>query len=267
MSECKKTCGNCAGRIESILSKDRCDMTNKPIEDYSNTCNHWEPNRETEIVMQKYELKSLRQERDALQAQVALLRGALLNNRIKFCEKFDNRKNHSTICYPPWGNICEELENCEEIERILSATPSEAAERVQKLVEVEQSCSSESVLSINIFKLQAQVAVLRGALERARKGFVNLIDLNLLPSEEYEKDANKIAQHCFEALASTPSEAVERVQKLVELEQAAREYVESNSIKMSIWFGSSESLQMEKINKLEALRDALDALSEWKRDK
>ena len=88
-----------------------------------------------EIVMQKYELKSLRQERDALQAQVAVLRGVLLNNRIKFCEKFDNRKNHSTICYPPWGNICEELENCEEIERILSTTPSEAAERVNGLVE------------------------------------------------------------------------------------------------------------------------------------
>ena len=87
-----------------------------------------------EIVMQKYELKSLRQERDALQAQVAVLRGVLLNNRIKFCETFDNRKNHSTICYPPWGNICEELENCEEIERILSTTPSEAAERVRKLV-------------------------------------------------------------------------------------------------------------------------------------
>ena len=72
-------------------------------------------------------IQALAAERDELQSQVAVLRGALLNNRIKFCEKFDNRKNHSTICYPPWGNICEELENCEEIERILSTTTSEAA--------------------------------------------------------------------------------------------------------------------------------------------
>ena len=163
MSECKKTCGNCAGRIESILSKDRCDMTRNTIENYSNTCNHWEPNRETEIVMQKDELKTLRQERD---------------------------------------------------------------------------------------ELQAQVAVLRGALERARKGFVNLIDLNLLPSEEYEKDANKIAQHCFEALADTPSDAAERVQKIVELLQDAVCETE-NGERLSRGFCSI----------------ARGALAEWRRDK
>ena len=89
MSECKKTCGNCAGRIESILSKDRCDMTRNTIENYSNTCNHWEPNRETEIVMQKYELKSLRQERDELKAQVAVLRMALDRARKGFVNLID----------------------------------------------------------------------------------------------------------------------------------------------------------------------------------
>lgn len=73
-------------------------------------------------------------------------------------------------------------------------------------------------------ELQAHVAVLRGALERARKGFVNLIDLNLLPSEEYEKDANKIAQCCFEALSDTSTEAAERVNALVEaLESIVKE--------------------------------------------
>lgn len=66
----------------------------------------------------------------------------------------------------------------------------------------------------------AQVAVLRGALERARKGFVNLIDLNLLPSEEDEKDANEITQCCFEALLDTPTEAAERVNALVEALEA-----------------------------------------------
>ena len=95
-------------------------------------------------------------------------------------------------------------------------------------------------------ELQAQVAVLRMALDRARKGFVNLIDLNLLPSEEYEKDANKIAQHCFEALADTPSEAAERVQRLVStLELASNCLVDGSAIK----------------------NEAQNALSEWRRDK
>ena len=107
-------------------------------------------------------------------------------------------------------------------------------------------------------ELQAQVAVLRGALETATDYMYN----------PFEPD-NQCAQYknIKNILQTTPSEAAERVQKLVEVEKAAREYVESNSIKMSIWLGSSESLQMEKINKLEALRDALDALSEWRRDK
>ena len=88
--------------------------------------------------------EQIEKELSEARAQAAVLRGALLNNRIKFCEKFDNRKNHSTICYPPWGIICEELENCEEIERILSTTPSEAAERVQKLAELLQDAVSET---------------------------------------------------------------------------------------------------------------------------
>ena len=101
-----------------------------------------------------------------------------------------------------------------------------------------------------IDELQAQVAVLRGALERARKGFVNLIDLNLLPSEEYEKDANKIAQCCFEALSDTPSEAAERVQKIVELLQDAVCETE-NGERLSRGFCSI----------------ARGALAEWRREK
>ena len=124
MSECKKTCGNCAGRIESILSKDRCDMTRNTIENYSNTCNHWEPNRETEIVMQKDELKSLRQERDSLQAQVAVLRGAL--------------ETATDYLYNPFepDNQCAQYKN---IKNILPTTPAEGAERVQKLAEASEA--------------------------------------------------------------------------------------------------------------------------------
>ena len=112
MSECKKTCGNCAGRIESILSKDRCDMTRNTIENYSHTCNHWEPNRETEIVMQKYELKSLRQERDALQAHVAVLR--------KGMEVIADTTSHKRAV--------------QLAIRFVATTPADAAERVNALV-------------------------------------------------------------------------------------------------------------------------------------
>ena len=119
MSECKKTCGNCAGLIRSVLSKDRCDMTNKPIENYSSTCKDWEPNRDTEVVMQKDELKSLRKERDELQAQVAVLRGAL--------------ETATDYMYNPFepDNQCAQYKN---IKNILQTTPAEAAERVNALV-------------------------------------------------------------------------------------------------------------------------------------
>ena len=84
MSECKKTCGNCAGRIESILSKDRCDITQEVIEDMSATCDDWEADRETRInsletnlVAAVIQLAKVNEERDELQAQVVVLRGAL----------------------------------------------------------------------------------------------------------------------------------------------------------------------------------------------
>ena len=129
MSECKKTCGNCAGLIRSVLSKDRCDMTNKPIENYSSTCKDWEPNRDTEVVMQKDELKSLRKERDELQAQVAVLRGAL--------------ETATDYMYNPFepDNQCAQYKN---IKNILQTTPAEAAERVQKLAELLQDAVSET---------------------------------------------------------------------------------------------------------------------------
>lgn len=127
MSECKKTCGNCAGRIESILSKDRCDMTRNTIENYSNTCNHWEPNRETEIVMQKDELKSLRQERDSLQEQVAVLRGALEEVGKGHIEsRFDHEDGIFVEVFVRDVHIV--------IDQALEQTPANAAERVQKLV-------------------------------------------------------------------------------------------------------------------------------------
>ena len=106
-------------------------------------------------------------------------------------------------------------------------------------------------------ELQAQVAVLRMALDRARKGFVNLIDLNLLPSEEYEKDANKIAQCCFEALSDTPVDAAERVQMLVE---ALEEVEKMGTYKNNGTF--SEDMLEEPWAVI-----AGNALAEWRRDK
>ena len=136
-------------------------------------------------------------------------------------------------------------------------------ERIDTRLHAKDSAAQECMAIVRALAaerdtLQAQVAVLRGALETATDYLYN----------PFEPD-NQCAQYknIKNILQTTPAEAAERVQKLVEVEQAAREYVESNSIKMSIWLGSSESLQMEKINKLEALRDALDALSEWRRDK
>ena len=124
------------------------------------------------------------------------------------------------------------------------------APRKELISEINQCHLEQEKYEKELFELQAQVAVLRGALERARKGFVNLIDLNLLPSEEYEKDANKIAQCCFEALSDTPSEAAERVQKIVELLQDAVCETE-NGERLSRGFCSI----------------ARGALAEWRREK
>ena len=125
-----------------------------------------------------------------------------------------------------------------------------AAERDALQGLLKKSLEREEQIEKELSEARAQVAVLRGALERARKGFVNLIDLNLLPSEEYEKDANKIAQCCFEALSDTSTEAAERVQKLAELLQDAVSETE-NAERLSKWFCSA----------------AKAALSEWRRDK
>ena len=143
-------------------------------------------------------------------------------------------------------------QECMAIVRALAAERDALQGLLKKSLEREEQIEKE------LSEARAQVAVLRGAMETA-------VDYLYNP---FEPD-NQCAQYknIKNILQTTPAEAAERVQKLVEVEQAAREYVESNSIKMSIWLGSSESLQMEKINKLEALRDALDALSEWRRDK
>lgn len=73
MSERKKTCGNCAGRIESLIYKDRCDITEEVIEDMSTTCDDWEPNNEVLREMQDDGLKALRKERDTYKADVDIL--------------------------------------------------------------------------------------------------------------------------------------------------------------------------------------------------
>ena len=131
------------------------------------------------------------------------------------------------------------------------------APRKELISEINQCHLEQEKYEKELLELQAQVAVLRGALERARKGFVNLIDLNLLPSEEYEKDANKIAQCCFEALSDTPAESAERVQMLVE---ALEEVEKMGTYKNNGTF--SEDMLEEPWAVI-----AGNALAEWRRDK
>jgi hypothetical protein len=63
--------------------------------------------------------------------------------------------------------------------------------------------------------LQSQVTLYRPVLERARIAFINLIDLKLLPSPEYEKVANNIAGDIFMVLSDIPAEATEQLQALI----------------------------------------------------
>ena len=152
MSECKKTCGNCAGLIRSVLSKDRCDMTNKPIEDYSFTCDNWEPTLELKSTMYENELKAWRKERDELKtqvkerereieqievkccachaehiAQVAVLRGAMEEVRKGHIEsRFDHEDGASIEVFARDVHIV--------IDQALEQTPEYASDRVQKIV-------------------------------------------------------------------------------------------------------------------------------------
>lgn len=96
-------------------------------------------------------------------------------------------------------------------------------------------------------KLEAHNAVLRGALERCRKAFVNLIDLSLLPSEEYEKETHELAQMCFSALHATPSDSAAKVQGLV----SAMTHIDG-------------CLSESEHNAIIALEIAQKALAEWR---
>ena len=128
MSECKKICGNCAGRIESLIYKDRCDITQEVIEDMSATCDDWEADRETRInsleinlVAAVSQLAKVNEERDALQAQVAVLR--------KGMEVIADTTSHKRAV--------------QLAIRFVATTPADAAERVNGLVKalerIEQS--------------------------------------------------------------------------------------------------------------------------------
>lgn len=130
-------------------------------------------------------------------------------------------------------NECYKTNDEIELERERDELQAQVKDREREIEQIEVKCCACHAGHI------AQVAVMRGALERARKGFVNLIDLKLLPSEEYEKDANKIAQHCFEALTDTPSEAAEHVQKLV----AALEEVEKMGTYRNDGYASEDMLE------------------------
>ena len=51
---------------------------------------------------------------------------------------------------------------------------------------------------------------------------------------------------------------------LLNIESAAREYVQAKSLKMSTWIGLSEKLHELQEEKFEKLCDALEALDEWR---
>ena len=51
---------------------------------------------------------------------------------------------------------------------------------------------------------------------------------------------------------------------LLNVESAAREYVQAKSLKMSMWVKSSEKLHELQQEKFDKLCDALEALDEWR---
>lgn len=72
-------------------------------------------------------------------------------------------------------------------------------------------------LILQIKELHAQFAMMRGALERAKTGFNNLVEFNILPPYEgYDVSALRLADLCHEVLMSTLKEASDRVQGLVD---------------------------------------------------
>ena len=213
MSECKKTCGNCAGRIKSILSKDRCDMTRNTIENYSNTCNHWEPNRETEIVMQKYELKSLRQERDELQAQVAeyeQLNMMQLEAGARAAKLYNEKHGTDIGQLDLARGMVFLMEQNDELQ-------AQVKEREREIEQIEVKCCACHAGHI------AQVAVLRGALrwyedsvsDCPKCGGSGLIDDNQLWTCSECNGSGSAGHKAKKALSATPAEAAERVNALV----------------------------------------------------
>ena len=152
MSEWKKTCGNCAGRIESLIYKDRCDITQEVIEDMSATCDDWEADRETRInsletnlVAAVIQLVKVNEERDALQAQVAVLR--------KGMEVIADTTSHKRAV--------------QLAIRFVATTPSAAAERVQKIVELLQDAVCETENGERLSRGFCSIA--RGALAEWRR--------------------------------------------------------------------------------------------------
>ncbi|MDD3156996.1 hypothetical protein [Anaeromusa sp.] len=119
MSECKKTCGNCAV-ADFVGKKLICNIMGFDVNENDNCC-YWEPNFEKTC-------KTYKQERDALQAQVDVLRGSL--------------ETATDYLYNPFepDNQCAQYKN---IKNILQTTPAEAAERVQKLVEALEDVCEE----------------------------------------------------------------------------------------------------------------------------
>ena len=140
------------------------------------------------------------------------------------------------------------------------------APRKDLISEINQCHLEQEKYEKELFELQAQVAVLRGALERLTEtiddqiplgGYCEEIDLNVdVMLEPWASlfDAKGIADA---ALLLTPSDAAERVQELVE----ALEEVEKMGTYKNADFTSEDS-QEEPWAVI-----AGNALSEWRRDK
>ena len=119
------------------------------------------------------------------------------------------------------------------------------ASRKELISEINQCHLEQEKYEKELFELQSQVAVLRGALETATDYLYN----------PFEPD-NQCAQYknIKNILQTTPAEAAERVQKLVEaLEGICAEFNDTET---------------DICTTIQAMHDkAQDALSEWRREK
>ena len=137
------------------------------------------------------------------------------------------------------------------------------APRKDLISEINQCHLEQEKYEKELFELQAQVAVLRGALETATDYLYN----------PFEPD-NQCAQYknIKNILQTTPAEAAERVQKLVETLEAWEKWEAEIIMDDGCWEPGGMAVLptmtkaiYEKMIELQQVRN--ETLSEWRRDK